>query len=285
MNIPPNIFTYWHQGFAQAPVIVKHCLHQIRKTQTDAEVHALDQSCLKQVRPDIPVSDETWEHLALQHKSDLVRTALLIRHGGIWMDPTVFPKVNIPNWLADKMGAGLFFFQHPGRDRIVSNWFIAAQPQNPILIALMNRLGEYHANRDWVAQSRPPTSGFKLLSRLINRHPTLTRIWFWKATRYLIPQSPYMIYHYLLNDLLCRNSGFRRLWRKMPVVSAVPPHALQRIGLQEPMRAEAEKVIKYQEIPLFKLAWNLPDPIIPEGSIVEYLFGLSDQQKAPIFNA
>lgn len=270
--LPKNLFTYWHQGFDSAPLVPQNCFAQIKAVHCHDTVRALDSSALQEIRPYIPLSDEAWMTLPLVKKTVLGRTALLIKHGGVWMDSTVFPKVDIFDWLQDKMDAGIFFFQRPGPGRLIANWFIAAQPEHPILIALMAKLCNYYETQNWAAQTRPNTISFKISAKLINRHPSLTRVWFWPTMRKLVPQSPYHIYHFALYDLLCTNPELLRLWNDMPVVSAVPPHGLQLIGLQRQMTEKAAKLIADVDVPLFKLTWKLPEPQMPEGSVLSYLF-------------
>ena len=269
---PRIIFTYWHQGFEAAPAVPRACLDQIRRTHSDCDIHALDSSDLEEIRKDIPLSEDVWNKLAIPHQSDLIRTALLLRHGGIWMDPTVYPLSSSWDWLQDKMDAGLFFFQRPGRDRLISNWLIAAERGHPVLADLLEKLCAYHETRDWREPSAQQARRHSTLSRLINRHPDLTRLWLWKPLRYLVRQPPYLIYHYALYDLLCSKPHLRDIWNKMPVISALPPHKLQRIGLQAPVSADAKAQIADPEVPLFKLTWKLPKPEVVEGSVLDYLF-------------
>jgi hypothetical protein len=270
--IPPEIFTYWHQGFGAAPVIPANCLDQIRRSHSNCTIHALDSSHIREIREDIPISEVVWRKLRLPHQSDLIRTALLIKHGGVWIDPTVFPMVNTWDWLQDRMGAGLFVFQRPGRDRLLSNWFIAAQPGHPILVELLEKLCAYYQTQDWDFQSVRSDWSFDKIARLINRHPSLTRLWFRKSLRLFVRQPPYLIYHYAVYDLLCGKPHLGCLWNEMPVVSAQPSHALQRIGLQKPICADARALIEGPEVPVFKLTWKLPKPEVADGSVLQYLF-------------
>ncbi|TCP58765.1 capsular polysaccharide synthesis protein [Rhodovulum bhavnagarense] len=274
-----KIFSYWQQGINAGPDIVKACVAQGNALSASQNFILLDKSDLEQIRPNIPMEDATWCSLGVPFQSDLIRTALLIRHGGIWMDGTVFPLVDMHVWLEDKMQAGLFFFQKPGRDRLISNWFIAAEPEHPILIALLHKLCRYWESSALKDRSGKPDKKTALVGRAINRHPSLTRLWLTSPMRWALRRPPYLIYHYALNDLIAGDWRLRRMWNDMPFESAVPPHALQRAGLQSPLTDEAKTLIDHPQTPLFKLTWKVPEPQVPAGSVVDYLFSKSSAEK------
>ncbi|MBK1636520.1 capsular polysaccharide synthesis protein [Rhodovulum adriaticum] len=274
-----TVFTYWAQGFDAAPDLVKGCVAQINAVSANQDVKLLDSEDLELIRPAIPLADATWDSLGLALQSDLIRTALLLRHGGIWMDATVFPVIDMHVWLEERMQAGLFFFQKPGRDRLISNWFIAAEPEHPILIALLHKLCRYWESSALKDRSGRPDTKIALVGRAINRHPSLTRLWLTSPMRWALRRPPYLIYHYALNDLIAGDRRLRRMWNDMPFESAVPPHALQRAGLQSPLTAETKALIDHPQTPLFKLTWKVPEPQVPAGSVVDYLFSKSSAEK------
>ena len=104
------IWTYWHQGFDQAPNVVQHCLRRVKKLNSDYELHLLDKESVYQYTQRVPIPEDKWERMSLAHRSDLLRTQLLIKHGGVWMDPTVYCMKPLDEWLQDYMQTGVFFF-------------------------------------------------------------------------------------------------------------------------------------------------------------------------------
>lgn len=270
--MPPKTFVFWQQGFQTAPEIIKGCVCQIGNVSAGRELILLDGGTLSDIRSNIPLNDDTWNRLGLPLQSDLIRTALLIQHGGIWMDSTVFPVVEMEKWLEQRMQAGLFFFQRPGRDRFISNWFIAAEPQHPILVALLEKLCRYWESKALLDRSGKADMKIKLVSRLINRHPDLTRLWLTAPMRWGLRRAPYLIYHYALYDLIAGDRRLRKIWSDMPFESAVPSHALQRAGLLSPLTDKTKALIDMPSTPVFKLTWKLPEPQVKAGSVVEYLF-------------
>ena len=267
-----DVFAYWHQGVDAAPEIVTGCVAQIDALSANGGIKLLDKEGIEVIRGNIPLADAAWCSLGLPFQSDLIRTALLIRHGGIWIDPTVFPVVDVFDWLEQRMQAGLFFFQRPGHDRRISNWFIAAEPEHPILVALLHKLCRYWESSALLDRSGRPDRKTALVGRAINRHPSLTRLWLTWPMRWALRRPPYLIYHYALNDLIAGDRRLRRMWNDMPFESAVPPHALQRTGLQSPLTDKTRALIDNPSTPVFKLTWKLPEPQVPAGSVVDYLF-------------
>ena len=53
------------------------------------------------------------------------------------------------------MDAGVFMFHRPGRDRAVSNWFIAAEPNQPLLVRLYEALCRYWRENNFRNLDRP----------------------------------------------------------------------------------------------------------------------------------
>jgi hypothetical protein len=270
--IPATINSYWHQGFGSAPDLVLACVAQMNSMSPKMDIMLLEQATVEEIRSDIPLTDAKWNGLGLPFQADLIRTALLIRRGGVWMDPTVFPMLDVDKWLESRMPAGLFFFQRPARDRLISNWFIAAEPEHPILVALLHKLCRYWESSALTDRTGKPDKKTALVGRAINRHRSMTRLWLTWPIQWALRRPPYLIYHYALNDLIAGDRRLRRIWNDMPFESAVPPHALQRAGLQSPLDDETKALIDTPPAPVFKLTWKLPDPQVPAGSVVEYLF-------------
>lgn len=80
--------------------------------------------------------------------SDLIRAELLIRHGGIWIDATVYCT---GRKFEDIMRLPFFVFQDKGFWHVESNWFIVSNPNNPILTMTRDILLDYWKNNDILA--------------------------------------------------------------------------------------------------------------------------------------
>jgi len=209
--------------------------------------------------------------MQLPHRSDLLRTQLLIKHGGIWLDPTVFVMRPFEEWLPEYMNAGVFFFHRPGPDRVLANWFIAAEPKNYVLTTLYESLIQYW-NENYFDNLGRSTRSANWLKRVINgRSLELSQLWFNPIVRKGLKIYPYMIYHFMAYRLLKNDKNFKGIWEKMPKVSADGPHRLQRIGLKRPVTTEGRSLVDNKSNPVYKLTWKLNGDL-QEGSLLHYLF-------------
>lgn len=270
MNI---IWTYWHQGFNNSPEVVQQCVNQLEKINPEYKVHVLDGSNVAEFLDPILVNSTTWEQLSLAHRSDLIRTQLLIKYGGVWVDPTVFCLQPFDEWLpAAVQKAGVFFFYKPGRDRIISNWFIAAEKQNPMLVRMYEELSAYWNKNTFRNMGREDNRAEKLLKRIINRNLEWPMMWFNPIFTKILRLYPYMVYHYMVYKVVNKDERLNKLFTQMPKVSADGPHLLQRRGMLESLDPEIKNIIDKRSHPLFKLSWKTKQTEIPEGSNLDYLF-------------
>ena len=81
-----------------------------------------------------------------------MRTELLLKHGGIWIDATVYMVDYIPN---DIIKSKFFLFQtlKPGVDGksiSISSWFIKTIPNNPVLELTQELLYEYWKKHNYL---------------------------------------------------------------------------------------------------------------------------------------
>lgn len=270
--MPPRVaFTYWHQGFADAPPVIRACVAQLRCQNPKWQIHALDEESVQDIVETIPISSEKFSCLSLAHRSDLIRTRLLIDHGGVWIDPTVFVTQPFDSWLQSKMPAGFFLFSRPGRDRLISNWFMSAQPKHPIFVELYKSLCAYWENNSFRNHGRKLNYWEELLARGINRNLVFPRAWFsWPFTK-LFRVYPYMVYHYLFFHLISGNADLKAIYSEMPKVPAGGPCALQRLGIGNRFDLHAEKILSDRNVPLHKLTWKTCDSATQSGSILDFL--------------
>lgn len=134
---PKIIWFCWLQGIENAPVLAKKCYQSILKQCPDYTVNVITQENLSQYT-DLPnyIVDK-WKKgiITNAHFSDILRTNLLVKHGGTWIDSTVFLTNKIPG---DIENAHLFLFRtyKPGSNghcTNLSSWFISSAAENPVL--------------------------------------------------------------------------------------------------------------------------------------------------------
>lgn len=269
-----RIWTYWHQGVDKAPDIAHQCIRQLKALHPKAEIHLLDQYNVYDYGDSVPVKQKVWRKMSLPHRSDLLRTQLLIKHGGVWLDPTVYCRFPLQDWLPEYMNNGLFLFHRPGKDRIIANWFIAAEKDNYLLKQIYQSLIDYWNQHSFRNSGSKNGSRLEyLLKRIINgRSLLLSQLWLTPLFTKVLRIYPYMIYHHMFYYLIRTDPKCRKIYEDMPKFSADLPHLMQREGLLAPLTPKAQDAIDIRHTPVFKLNWKLRNAGIPTGSNLAYLF-------------
>ena len=91
MHVPIEkiIWIYWHQGWDNAPDIIKICKKSWIKKNPEWDVRALDFKSINHF-VDINLEKNILKSLCIAHQSDLIRLGLLEKYGGVWVDASLF---------------------------------------------------------------------------------------------------------------------------------------------------------------------------------------------------
>ena len=151
---PKIIWFCWFQGWENAPPLVHDCYKSIEKHCAGYEIRIITENNFSDFA-DIPkFIIKKWKSGIITHAhfSDILRTALLIKNGGIWIDSTVFFTAAIPS---DIEKSSLFMFRtykpgSNGKATTLSSWFVSAQKGNPVLILAQKLLYEYWKNHNYL---------------------------------------------------------------------------------------------------------------------------------------
>jgi len=266
--MPNTIWFLWFQGLDSAPYVVRKCHESWVARNPGWRVISLDERTLPSVAS-VNYSAGNIGKLRPQAKSDLVRLDLLTHHGGVWVDATCFCVQPLDDWLPPNLGSGFFAFDRPRPNRIISNWFLAAEPGNAVAARMFERMLAYwgdHAFRN--AQRRLLA---KALSGLLRGSPRTRGWWFSPLVTETFRVYPYYVFMYMFERLVSEDPECARIWADTPKVSAGPPHRLYRAGLLAPASAELRAEIDRQEVPVYKTAWKLGGQDIRGDSVLGYL--------------
>ena len=125
-EIPKKIFAYWEGPKTQ---LVKRCHQSWFKYNPDYEIMILNRETLTHfiTRPFPPNFDE----ISPQGKADWIRLALLLEHGGIWLDSTIIATRSIEEYRViptrSRSEGHLFYADwSSGEEPVMENWYIAA---------------------------------------------------------------------------------------------------------------------------------------------------------------
>lgn len=267
-SVPKTIWFVWFQGLRNAPYVVRKCHESWVVRNPDWRVVTLDEATLPSVAS-VNYSAGNIAGLSHQHQADLLRLDLLSHHGGAWADATCFCVQPLEDWLPQHLGSGFFAFHQPRPDRIISNWFLAAEPGNALASRMFECMLAYwgdHAFRN--TQRRLLVRG---LTRLLRGSARTRGWWFSPLMTDLLRVSPYFAFMYMFERLVSEDPECARIWADTPKISAGPPHRLYRAGLLSPASAELRAEIDRAEVPVYKTAWNLGGQDIGDDSVLGYL--------------
>ncbi|MBQ7632995.1 MAG: capsular polysaccharide synthesis protein [Alphaproteobacteria bacterium] len=138
---PKIIWTCWWQGKENLPPVVKRCIESIRKYCPEYELRIITADNIRDYieLPDYIMQKHQKGYIPRAHLADILRVALLVKYGGIWMDATVFLTAPLPQFIADSP----FFAFHCHDLYQFQIWFIKAAAANPLMKNLLNLLLEY----------------------------------------------------------------------------------------------------------------------------------------------
>ena len=140
------VWQYWESKDGTIPPLVQACLNSVDKYKGNRKRILLNPENVREYA-DIP--EIFWK---LKEKgiiktaffSDILRTCLLIQHGGIWIDATVLLTEELPDYITD---ADLFVFQNDLKIDLdglnMASYFIASKPDNIILKQTLEALKYY----------------------------------------------------------------------------------------------------------------------------------------------
>ncbi len=229
------VWVCWLQGVEQAPDIVKKCIASIRSQMPDYELRVLTADNIFKYAslPEHIVRKYQNGTINFTHFSDILRTALLVQHGGIWMDATVLLTTPIPDYMRDEP---LFFPQksvlqsdpHSG-----SSWFIVAKKGNPVLKRVLDLLCAY-----------------------------------WKSHHVL---CDYFLLHLFVHLVMTKNEQGKSILQAMPYIPNADAHTMQyRLFRQYDEKAWN---LMLSRSAIHKLTWkfNNNEPLDKKGTNYDYI--------------
>jgi len=86
------IWFMWYQGIKNAPALIKSCIQSVIINRANHPVYIVDQNNYKKYvdLPDYILKKFNDGKFSITHFSDIIRMALLAKHGGYWIDSTYF---------------------------------------------------------------------------------------------------------------------------------------------------------------------------------------------------
>jgi hypothetical protein len=230
---PKIIWIYWDRGWQQAPALCRLCRDTWKTLNPGYRVVELDDTILGEHL--VPLEWERNPVITIGGFTNILRMRLLTRYGGIWTDATVYPQRPLDQWLPSLMQSGFFAFSHPGPDRMISTWFMAAATPCPLVQTWRDILEIY-----------------------------------WRRTS---TYDVHFVCHYLFEVAYWLYPALRRQWQDTPKVSADGPHAVGRRMRDPRALDELAPLIRSQSVPVHKLNWKITLPRSLAGTPLGTLCG------------
>ena len=200
---------YWHQGWEEAPYLVKECAEswKFHHQANTWEVHLLDHHNVQPWLKDCDQEDVTGltRFLTRQDKgekvgglalyADLLRLALLNTYGGIWVDATALCFQPLDTWLPTPTNLGMP--RSLAAERRTETWFIDNRAQDPLLTLWKNRYRDLYFSENnnityldnW--SSRPFQLSYWLLNLGMRSKGLNSRVWNGKLALHWLKIRPY----------------------------------------------------------------------------------------------
>lgn len=230
------IWTCWFQGQTNAPELARKCLLSWKDKNPGWDFRCLDARTALRYAPFLANFDLNSRTVTAASLSDILRISLLHEFGGVWADATVFCNRPIDDWLPPLFGEGFFAFDRPTPDRMLSSWFLAAEPGCPAIAEWARAVYDYWSARETADD------------------------YFW--------------FHRLFQGVCESNLRVARLWERVPKISADGPHHIQGLGMLSDA-AQTEAAVDWST-PCFKLTHRYDHAAAGPDCLLRRLIGPSD---------
>lgn len=229
-----RILFYWAQGESAAPEIVRRCWDAWARLNPDWEVSIADAEAAGAAFRALGIGHPPR---TFQGQADIFRLHDIHENGGIYVDAATIPIRPLDAWIGPLAEQGFFAYHDPYRKRPVENWFLYSAPGNAIAGTWLEGMRAY-----WSVPRRPlrrkreldrGTKGqvdflrAELSARLSPAQAGRKQVVLepkdraWSVTPEggaRRPVHPYFWPHYIFDDLLNRDPGFRAAWAQVPKV-------------------------------------------------------------------
>ena len=231
---PKKIWLCWLQGFENAPMLVKRCVQSVEQYCKGFEIVYIDEKNMCDYAPLAPHIKERFAQgrIPYAHFTDVLRTAILVEHGGIWVDATVLLTAPIPESILNEP---CFMFQNPKPFQLphaTSNWFIVSAKAHPLMQRQLELLCD-----------------------------------FWKRERGLID---YFMYYILFYILITENEEAKEFFDKMLYIPNTDARILQALLTQPYNKKEWCQVCNLT--PIHKLNWKISEEdLSKQGTYLDFI--------------
>ena len=138
MVLPRTIWLLWYQGWDSAPWLQRQVLESWRIKNPGWNIILLSHENLQEyITPDyVPYIYNGTKKLSMQALSDIIRLALLSKHGGVWADSTMLCMQPLDNWVDQAVSESNGFWMYHGHGARMkmgpASWFMISEAGHKI---------------------------------------------------------------------------------------------------------------------------------------------------------
>lgn len=226
------IYSAWLQGRQQAPKSVQKIFAIWERLNPEHSFHVVEQEEANAILAELEVKQA---RITPQVTTNLVRKALLVRTGGVWVDATLLPTRPLSDWLKDDLtAAGFFAFRSTGdKDLVLQNWFLYSAPRNLLMSGWLDMYADYFRSRrifpTWkrALYHARVLEYFKYLTAVKNRDS----VWFADpAGGRSCEFYPYAISNYNFSYLIASHPDLAAIWDRVPFRTAWLPSSIGNLA-------------------------------------------------------
>jgi mannosyltransferase OCH1-like enzyme len=132
-----TIWIYWEQGWTDAPTICQLCKKSWQKLNKTWKINVLDKNNISKFINVNEINNDFWNISPIQSRADIIRSLLLQKYGGVWVDATLICMKPLDKWLFNHFDINdnndFFSFKKLYLKISISNWFLVSHPNNYII--------------------------------------------------------------------------------------------------------------------------------------------------------
>ena len=251
--LPKIVWFLWLQGYENAPFLIKKCWETWKDKNPDWKVIFLCEDNLSEyINLDLKHNPKL-SRLGKNKQANLIRLKLLGEYGGVWVDATTFCVQPLNSWLQDYFDSGFFAFCNPGKDRLMSSWFLASNKNHPIVLKLYQQLFSYLTDDNYRDVNKSLL--MRSFKKILCRNTQTTKYWFHPLFTKVLKLYPNYNFHYLFTELVRNDYECERLWNETPKLSADVPHKMMKI-MHSPLSKRIKQDIDNKADLVYKLNWK-----------------------------
>ena len=278
--MPKKIWFLWLQGFENMPLEIAACYDSWKNNNSGWELLFLDEKNIGEYLDLEKILESSSDQVKIIKRvtlSEIIRINLLSQYGGVWVDSSCYCCIALDDWLHDKMTSGFFTFANPGKDRMLTSWFLAAKENNSLVKIYAKQTNRFRKQNKYI-KAIEDRKWIYLFFKKIRIYRILYRntgLWFIFPFVKIFRVYPYFWFHYFFKKLYLTKKEVKEVWDNTPKISANGPHTLFDYGLLKSLDNKIKNHIDQKKTPVYKLTWKYDKNNLTKDSVLNYLLNNS----------